>query len=87
MTISRHIRSALGTYLIKYRDSLLGPRCILFFTSTTLFSTSFEVLLGECFGFLDRNCSIEDQVGRIKHIKRQHSFIIENPILLYPNKI
>ena len=32
-----------------------------------------------CFGFLDRNCSTEDQVERIKYIKRQHSFIIENP--------
>ena len=32
-----------------------------------------------CFGFLDRNCSIEEQVERVKYVKRQHSFIIENP--------
>lgn len=32
-----------------------------------------------CFGFLDRNCSIEEQVWRVKYVKRQHSFIIENP--------
>lgn len=38
-----------------------------------------------CFGFLDRNCPIEDQVERIKYIKRQHSFIIENPNRLAKN--
>ncbi len=32
-----------------------------------------------CFGFLDRNCSVEEQVERVKYVKRQHSFIIENP--------
>lgn len=36
-----------------------------------------------CFGFLDRNCSIADQAARAKHVKRQHSFIIENPVVVY----
>lgn len=35
-----------------------------------------------CFGFLDRNCSIEDQVGRVKYLKRQHSHVIEKPAVL-----
>lgn len=35
-----------------------------------------------CFGFLDRNCSVEEQVERVKYVKRQHSFVIENPNLL-----
>lgn len=35
-----------------------------------------------CFGFLDRNCSITAQVERVKYVKRQHSFIIENPTRL-----
>ena len=35
-----------------------------------------------CFGFLDRNCSIDDQVERVRYVKRQHAFIIENPIVL-----
>lgn len=35
-----------------------------------------------CFGFLDRNCSIDDQVERVKYVKRQYSFVIENPIVL-----
>lgn len=35
-----------------------------------------------CFGFLDRNCSIEDQANRVKHVKKQHSYIIENPIVV-----
>lgn len=34
-----------------------------------------------CFGFLDRNCSVAEQVARVRHVKRQHSFIIENPIM------
>lgn len=36
-----------------------------------------------CFGFIDRNCSIEDEADRVKYVKTQHSFIIENPIVLY----
>src|SRR3990167_10382497 len=35
-----------------------------------------------CFGFLDRNCSIEEQVARVRYVKRQHSYIIENPTIL-----
>ena len=35
-----------------------------------------------CFGFLDRNCSIAEQAARVKHVKRQHSFVIENPIMI-----
>lgn len=35
-----------------------------------------------CFGFLDRNCSIEDQVARVRYIKRQHSHVIEKPAVL-----
>ncbi|MBI4158033.1 MAG: IMP dehydrogenase [Candidatus Yanofskybacteria bacterium] len=35
-----------------------------------------------CFGFLDRNCSIDDQVERVRFVKRQHAFVIENPIVL-----
>lgn len=35
-----------------------------------------------CFGFLDRNCSIDDQAERVKYVKRQYSFVIENPIVL-----
>ncbi len=35
-----------------------------------------------CFGFLDRNCSIEDQVTRVKYLKRQHSHVIEKPAVL-----
>src|SRR3989344_839973 len=35
-----------------------------------------------CFGFLDRNCSIEEQVGRVKYLKRQHSHVIEKPAVL-----
>ncbi|MBI2068790.1 MAG: IMP dehydrogenase [Candidatus Yanofskybacteria bacterium] len=35
-----------------------------------------------CFGFLDRNCSIVEQAARVKHVKRQHSFVIENPIMI-----
>lgn len=36
-----------------------------------------------CFGFLDRNCSIDDQAARVKYVKRQHSYIIENPIAVH----
>ena len=36
-----------------------------------------------CFGFIDRNCSIEDEATRVKYVKTQHSFVIENPIVLY----
>lgn len=36
-----------------------------------------------CFGFIDRNCSIEDEAARVKYVKTQHSFVIENPIVLY----
>lgn len=36
-----------------------------------------------CFGFLDRNCSIDDQTARVRHVKRQHSYIIENPIMIH----
>ena len=35
-----------------------------------------------CFGFLDRNCSIDDQAARVKYVKRQHSYVIENPIVI-----
>src|SRR3990167_6119409 len=35
-----------------------------------------------CFGFLDRNCSIDDQAARVKYVKRQHSHVIENPIVI-----
>lgn len=36
-----------------------------------------------CFGFLDRNCSISDQVARVEFVKRQHSFVIEDPITIH----
>lgn len=36
-----------------------------------------------CFGFLDRNCSINDQAARVKYVKRQHSYVIENPIVIH----
>ena len=35
-----------------------------------------------CFGFLDRNCSIEEQVKRVKRVKRQHSYVIEKPLVI-----
>lgn len=35
-----------------------------------------------CFGFLDRNCSIAEQAARVQRVKRQYSFIIENPITI-----
>src|SRR3989344_4512735 len=35
-----------------------------------------------CFGFLDRNCSIDDQAARVKYVKRQHSYVIENPVMI-----
>ena len=36
-----------------------------------------------CFGFLDRNCPIEDQVTRVRYVKRQHSFVIDNPVVVH----
>ena len=39
--------------------------------------------LEECFGFLDRNCPIEDQVARVRHVKRQYSFVIDNPVVVH----
>ncbi len=33
-------------------------------------------------GFLDRNCSIEEQTERAKFVKRQHSHVIEAPVVL-----
>ncbi len=35
-----------------------------------------------CFGFIDRNCSIQEQANRAQFIKRQHSYIIEKPSVL-----
>ena len=35
------------------------------------------------FAFLHRNCSIEKQVEMVKYVKRQHSFIIENPLKIH----
>ncbi len=35
-----------------------------------------------CFGFLDRNCSITEQAARVQRVKRQYSFVIENPITI-----
>jgi len=35
-----------------------------------------------CFGFLDRNCSIAEQAARVQRVKRQYSFVIENPIMI-----
>lgn len=35
-----------------------------------------------CFGFLDRNCSIDEQVKRVKRVKRQHSYVIEKPLII-----
>lgn len=34
------------------------------------------------FGFLDRHCSIEQQVQKVKYVKTRHSFVIENPLKL-----
>lgn len=34
------------------------------------------------FAFLPRDCSIDEQVSMLRHVKRQHSFIIENPLVL-----
>ncbi len=35
------------------------------------------------FAFLHRNCPIEKQVDMVKYVKRQHSFVIENPLKIY----
>ncbi|HAU07665.1 MAG: Malate dehydrogenase [Candidatus Yanofskybacteria bacterium GW2011_GWF1_44_227] len=35
------------------------------------------------FGFLDRNCSIEEEVRRVEYVKSQHSFVIENPLIVH----
>src|SRR3989339_2248566 len=34
------------------------------------------------FGFLDRNCSIEEEVSRAIYVKNQHSFVIEHPLIM-----
>lgn len=34
------------------------------------------------FAFLPRDCSINEQVSMLRYVKRQHSFIIENPLVL-----
>ncbi len=34
------------------------------------------------FGFLDRHCSIEQQVNKVRYVKTRHSFIIDNPLKL-----
>ena len=35
-----------------------------------------------CFGFIDRNCSIQEQADRVQFVKRQHSYVIETPFVL-----
>ena len=35
-----------------------------------------------CFGFIDRNCSIQEQADRVQFVKRQHSYIIEKPSII-----
>ena len=35
-----------------------------------------------CMGFLDRNCSIEEQTERARFVKRQHSHVIEAPFVI-----
>lgn len=35
------------------------------------------------FAILHRNCSIQRQVEMVKYVKRQHSFIIENPLKIH----
>lgn len=35
------------------------------------------------FAFLHRNCPIEKQVDMVKHVKRQYSFVIENPLKIH----
>ncbi len=37
------------------------------------------------FGFLDRNCSIEEEVARATYVKNQHSFVIEQPLIMDQN--
>ncbi len=34
-------------------------------------------------GFLHRNCSIEEEAAAVRHVKRQHAYIIEQPRLLH----
>jgi IMP dehydrogenase len=35
------------------------------------------------FGFLARNKSIKESVEEVRHVKRQHSFVIEDPLILH----
>ena len=35
------------------------------------------------FGFLARNKSIQESVDEVKYVKRQHSFVIEDPLILH----
>lgn len=36
-----------------------------------------------CFGFLDRNCSIEDEAARVRWVKSQQSYLIDNPCVIH----
>lgn len=36
-----------------------------------------------CFGFLDRGCSIEDEAARVRWVKNQQSYLIDNPCIIH----
>jgi IMP dehydrogenase len=36
------------------------------------------------FGFLHRNCTIEEQADWVRYVKTRHSYVIEHPIVLLP---
>lgn len=38
------------------------------------------------FAFLHRNCSIADQVAMVKDVKRQHSHVVEKPLIISPEE-
>lgn len=38
-----------------------------------------------CFGFLDRGCSIDDEAARVRWVKSQQSYLIDNPCIIHKN--
>lgn len=36
-----------------------------------------------CFGFLDRHCPIEKEVARVRWVKSQQAFLIDNPLIVH----
>ncbi len=38
-----------------------------------------------CFGFLDRHCPIEKEVIRVRWVKSQQSYLIDNPCIIHKN--